>query len=149
MISIDDFLVFADRTYDGFGRALDRLDDTSVNALPDLPSPNSAFQLVVHTVAAVDWWTSHIILGHPSDRNRPAEFEATGTRAEAQHALATSRAKLHELGPALAGATTYVNQPQTEEPLAGEWTVGACMVHVYEELAQHLGHLELTVDLVT
>ncbi len=148
MITIDDFLVFADRTFDGFRRALERLDDETINTLPELPDPNSPFQLVIHTVSAVDWWTSHIVLGHLSDRDRPSEFVAVGTMAEAQQALDTSQRKLHELGSALGAATTIANPPETQTPLETQWTVGTCMIHAYEEMAQHLGHLEITVDLV-
>ena len=36
----------------------------------------------------------------------------------------------------------------TTSYLDGEWTVGAALIHAYEELAQHLGHLEITADLV-
>lgn len=149
MISIDDFLLFSDRTLDGFRGALERLNDTTVNALPNLPSPNSPYQLVVHSLSAADWWTDHIILGNPSDRDRPAEFEAAGTVAQLHVTLDDAQAKLHQLGPALAAATNVAFPPATQTPLAGEWTVGACMIHVYEELAQHLGHLEITVDLVS
>lgn len=149
MITIDDFLLFADRTLDGYRVALDRLDDSTVNKLPDLPGPNSPYQLIIHTVSALDWWTSHIVLGHPSSRDRPAEFEATGSVAEARAALDAAQAKLHELAPALAEATSLAEAPQTQTPLGAEWTVGACMIHAYEEMAQHLGHLEITVDLLS
>ncbi len=148
MISIDDFLLFADRTLDGFRRALERLDDESVNALPALPSPNSPFQLVAHSVAATRWWTDHIVLGNPSDRDRPAEFEAAGPVEEALAAVDDLQALLHRLGPELAGATDIAGEPRTQQALGAEWTVGACMIHSYEELAQHLGHLEITVDLL-
>ena len=149
MISIDDFLLFADRTLDGFRRSLARLDDSTVNRKPDLPGSNSPYQLVVHTMSAVDWWTSHIVLGEPSDRDRPAEFEAAGTVAELRSVLDTGQAKLHDLADRLDAATVAVNKPETQTPLAREWTVGACLIHAYEEMAQHLGHLELTVDLVS
>ena len=44
----------------------------------------------------------------------------------------------------------------TNEPLAGynpaggpdNWTQGAAMIHTYEELAQHLGHMDITRDLL-
>jgi len=148
MISIDDFLSFSDRTFNGYRRALDRLDDTTVNVLPDLPGANSPYQLVIHALGAMDWWTSHIILGNPSDRDRPTEFEASGTLDTALQELSAGQERLHALGPQLAAAVELANPAQTSTPFEGEWTVGACMIHVYEELAQHLGHLEITVDLV-
>jgi len=148
VITIDDFLLFSDRTLDGFRRALDRLDDGSINALPDLAGSNSAFQLVTHTLGAVDWWTVHIVLGRPSDRDRPAEFTATGTVHEALAAIDAAQAQLHSLRDDLAEATEIAVEPEPESDIGVEWTVGACLIHAYEEMAQHLGHLELTVDLV-
>ena len=50
--------------------------------------------------------------------------------------------------PLLDAATELTEIPQTQTPLAGEWTVGAALIHAYEELAQHLGHLEVTADLL-
>lgn len=149
MITIDDFLLFSDRTLDGFRRALDRLDDDSVNMIPDLPDANSPFQLIAHTVSAVDWWTSHIVLGHPSDRDRPSEFVATGSVAEARDALDSCAHKLHSLRDGLDAAVDIAQTPRTQQELGAEWTVGACLIHAYEEMAQHLGHLEITVDVVT
>ena len=148
MIEIDDFLLFCDRTFDGYRRALERLDDDTVNAVPDLPSPNSPFQLVIHAVSAAHWWTAHITLGQPVDRDRPAEFEASGTIDEALAALDQAQLQLHEDAPELAIATELAEPPQTQTPLGKPWTVGAALIHTYEELAQHLGHLEITVDLV-
>jgi hypothetical protein len=148
MISIDDFLTVSDRTFDGFRKSLERLDDDTVNAVPDLPEANSAFHLVVHTLGALDWWTSRIVLGHHIERDRPAEFLDAGTVAHLDAALDQAQAKLHQIGPALAAATTIAPEPQTVTPLGAEWTAGACIIHAYEEMAQHLGHLEITVDLV-
>ena len=149
MITVDDFLRFSERTLEGFRSALERLDESTVNALPALPDPNSPYQLVMHTVSAVDWWTSHIILGNPTDRDRPAEFVATGSLAEAVALIAVCQSKLRELAPLLAAATDIAPGPRAEQQLGPEWTVGACLIHAYEEMAQHLGHLEITVDLLT
>ena len=105
MITVDDFLRFSERTLEGFRSALERLDESTVNALPALPDPNSPYQLVMHTVSAVDWWTSHIILGNPTDRDRPAEFTATGSLVDAIALIGGCEEKLPELAPLLATAT--------------------------------------------
>lgn len=149
-ISMTDFLVFSDRTLDGFGRAIGRLDDSTINARPSaLPQANTPFALVTHSFGAIDWWAGHIILGEPSDRDRDGEFTATGTCAEALAACDDARRRLHGWAPLLDAAADLAVAPQTQMPLAGEWTVGAALIHIYEELAQHLGHLEITVDLLT
>ena len=131
-ITVDEFVLFCERTIGGMVATLDRLDDTTVNALPPLPEPNSAFQLVTHALGACEWWTAHVVCGHPSARERAA----------------AATARLRHLAPELAAATDLAVEARTETPLAAEWTVGTALLHTYEELAQHLGHLEITVDLV-
>ncbi len=148
-ISMTDLLVFSDRTIDGFVRAVERLDDSMINARPAaLPQANTPFALVTHSFGAMDWWAGHIILGEPSDRDRDGEFTAAGTCAQALDACAAARARLHAWAPRIDATPTLAVPPQTQMPLAGEWTVGAALIHIYEELAQHLGHLEMTVDLL-
>ena len=93
-ITVDDFLLFCDRTIDGYREALERLDDDLINAVPPIPGANTPYRLVVHALGACDWWTSHIVLGHPSDRDRDAEFVATGTVTDATDALAVAWARL-------------------------------------------------------
>ncbi len=145
MISIEDFLLFADRTLDGWERVVGRLDDETINARP-AEGANSVFVLVTHMAGATRFWTEHIILGLDSDRDRDAEFIASGSVDEAIGVIRNTRSLLHELAPDLAKATVLANHPVTATPIAGEWTVGAAMVHVYEELAQHLGHAEVAAD---
>ena len=148
MISVDDFLLFCNRTLDGYDRALAGLDDETVNALPPLPDPNSAYQLVTHAVGARTWWTARVVCGHEVERDRHGEFNTAGTADDARKKLADFRRLLAELGPELATASELAIIPNTQTPLGAPWTVGAALIHVYEELAQHLGHLQITVDLV-
>ena len=147
MIRVDDFVLFCNRTLDGYERALGRLDDGSVNAVPSTGG-STPFQLVVHAMGATRWWTEHHVCGHEVERDRDAEFEASGPVAAAEASVSALRSLLDELAPAMAEATEVHFHPTTQTPLGRDWTVGACLIHAYEELAQHLGHLELTVDLL-
>lgn len=148
MISVDDFVRFCGRTLDGYDRALARLDDETVNATP--PTGGSTpLQLVVHATAACRWWTAHHVCGLAVERDRDAEFEATGSVESASVHIDDLRSLLDTLRPEMDAATAVHFDPTTQTPLGVEWTVGACLIHAYEELAQHLGHLEITVDLLT
>jgi hypothetical protein len=149
VIGVEDFVRFCVRTIDGMIRALDRLDDATVVAVPpQLPGANSPYALVTHALGALEWWTGHMVCGHPSTRDRDAEFRAGGTVAEAVAAAEAGKARIRSLAPELAAATSIAGTPRTSIPLEGDWTIGACLIHAYEELAQHLGHLEITVDLL-
>ncbi|NNK92661.1 MAG: DinB family protein [Acidimicrobiia bacterium] len=147
-ITASDFIRFCERTIDGTESAFCRLDDESVNERPDLPGANSPFVLVTHALGAFDWWVGHVVCGHPSDRDRAAEFTATGSVADLHGLVAASRRRLRDLAPEIETATRLHREPHLQNPLPGGWTVGAALIHAYEELAQHLGHLEITVDLV-
>lgn len=148
MITIDDFLLFTRRTVTGTLAAVDRLGDERVNVRPDLPGVSTPFQLVTHAFAAAEFWCAHIVCGHPTDRVRDDEFLAAGTVADLHAAADALLARLDALAPEMAAATELAHQPETQTPLEAPWTVGAAVIHAYEELAQHLGHLEMTADVL-
>lgn len=148
-ITVDDFEVFCRRSFDGVRRVVDRLGDDLINERPRATAGNSPYALVTHIVGACEWWVGHIVLGDEIDRDRDGEFVASGTVAELHQAIAAWLDDLAERKPRLAATTELAGMPATEDPLDGEWTVGAALIHAYEELAQHLGHLEITADLLT
>lgn len=123
------------------------MDDDTANRLPDLPGANSAYQLLTHCLGMAHEWTRQEILGEPSGRDREAEFEASGSVSEL---VARARVVREELRADLARITP-------EAPILGRrgegrfWggSVEGVLVHVIEELCQHLGHLEITRDIVT
>ncbi|QIM20350.1 DUF664 domain-containing protein [Phycicoccus sp. HDW14] len=80
-------------------------------------------------------------------RDRAAEFSATGTVAEALALLGSARAALREDVSATAFREPPVN-PTDDDPAVRYATQGDILLHVYEELAQHLGQLEVTRDLL-
>ncbi len=92
-------------------------------------------------------WGRTVNRGIAVPRDRDAEFVATGTVAEALAALARARAALHE-----DVAATSFREPPADPPASrhddGYATAGAVLLHVYEELAQHLGQLEVTRDVL-
>ena len=81
MITVDDFLVFTRRTVAGTLAAVDRLGDERINTWPDLPGVSTPYQLVTHAFAAAEYWCSHIVCGHPTQRVRDDEFRASGSVA--------------------------------------------------------------------
>lgn len=147
-VSTTDLLTFCHRTIDGMTRAIAWLDDELANTQPSLPNANTPAQLVVHALSACEWWIRGIVCGDEVARDRDAEFEATATTNELQARCAATKSLLTELAPRVAAATEVHFNPVTRVPLGQPWTVGLALVHAYEELAQHLGHLEITVDLL-
>lgn len=148
MISTRDFVFFCERTIDLMIEALGRLDDDGVNERPNMPGANTPAQLVTHALGAAHFWTAEVICGHDSGRSRADEFSAIATLDELVALAETAKQRLRDLEPELDAATEVTVQPMTQRPFPVPWTVGLAKMHVYEELAQHLGHLEVTVDLL-
>ena len=94
-------------------------------------------------------WGGHAIAGHAVDRDRAAEFVATGSVADLLETVAAGRDQLAVDLETLESADPPRGAPKPEDlerPLGH--SQGAVAWHIYEELAQHLGHLELTRDIV-
>lgn len=146
-ITVDDFEVFCNRSFAGVMSVVDRLGNDLINERPSTGG-SSPFALVTHILGACEWWVGHMVVGDISTRVRDDEFTASGTIADLEAAVAGWLDLLAQRKPAIALATELAGTPQTQQPLQGEWTVGAALIHAYEELAQHLGHLEITADLL-
>jgi len=146
-VTSDDYLAFIDITLDGYRWALARLDDTTVNQRPEVEGANSPYALITHATGACRWWLLHITIGQPTDRVRDDEFLGQGPVSDLTTVIDDLQRDLHQAGPQLDAATELAVDPGWS-PEGWAWTVGSVAMHAYEELAQHLGHLELTVDLV-
>ena len=125
------------------------MDDDSVNAIPDLPGANSAYQIVFHCCGMLEWWTRSVILGVDVDRDRDAEFVSSGSVAGLLTRVAAVREQFAEDMGAIDPAAPLRGDPSEEyrgTPLAD--SAEGVLLHVLEELAQHHGHLEITRDLI-
>lgn len=153
MITIEEYLTFCDKALDGYAAILRELGESHLNAsltsvagLEKVGS-NSAFALVAHAVGVMGRWGRTVNRGIVVPRDRDAEFTATGTVDEALALLDLGRARLHEDARAVDPTAPPVNPPADRDRTAYA-TQGAVLQHIYEELAQHLGQLEVTRDVL-
>jgi hypothetical protein len=148
VITPDSYLTFCDRALDAYAVCVRELGDPLVNAsVPSLEGSNSAFALVSHVVGVMGRWGRTVNRGIVVPRDRDAEFTATGTVDEALALLEAGRARLHEDVHASDPAAPPANPPAGRDGPAYE-TQGDVLLHVHEELAQHLGQLEVTRDVL-
>ena len=149
MISVEDYLFFVDDALDAMVGIVVDLGDESANRRPDLPGANSAYAILTHCLGVMEYWAGCIVAGRTIQRDRAAEFRATGPVAELAERV--SRAK-RQLRDDLADWDPFA--PPRGTPRPGDVdqpfgrTQGGALMHVYEELAQHRGQLELTRDVV-
>ncbi|WP_299441416.1 DUF664 domain-containing protein [uncultured Phycicoccus sp.] len=145
MISTEEYLRYCDAALDQYAAVCRELGDDLVNArLDDVAGSNSAFALVAHVVGVMARWGRTVNRGILVPRDRDAEFTATGTLDDALDLLARGRAALHEDVHAASPHDPPADPPDGEDV----GTQGAVLLHVYEELAQHLGQLEVTRDVL-
>ena len=93
-LELDDYLWYVDRAINSMCSIARQLGDWRVNERPDLSGANSAYALVTHCCGVMADWGGYAIAGHPVDRNRPAEFVATGTVADLLETVAAARDQL-------------------------------------------------------
>lgn len=138
-----------DRALDGMVQILNSLGDELVNQRPDLDGANSPFGIVTHCIGVARWWSGEVVGGGTVARDREAEFSATGRVADLVARIPEAREALADA--VAAGGWAEKNRGPVPAGFADTpvgLTRGGALLHVYEELAQHLGHLELTRDIL-
>lgn len=144
-LSLDDYLWFVDEALAGMAAIVTELGDDLANRRPDLPGANSPYAVLTHCLGVVEWWAGHAVAGRVVERDRDAEFLASGPVAELVARVEEARRRLR----------ADVATVESTAPLRGTdglWpgdehlpiarTQGGALVHVYEELAQHRGQME-------
>jgi hypothetical protein len=123
-----------------------RLGDDLVGVRPLTAHTNAVAPLVVHCCGVTEFWLGHVGCGRPSHRDRAAEFTATATIAELRDLVAKTllqaEADLREIH--LGTRSPYGDERRhlVEE----DGSDAALLLHVVEELFQHLGHCEIAAD---
>ena len=146
MINDGDYLYFVDRALDGMADVLADLGDDLANRRPDLPGANSPYAIVTHCLGVLDYWAGHLVAGRAVDRDRDAEFTASGPVSDLVARIAAAKRTLRDDVAAADPAAPLRAEPPPHYRLLPGITQGWALQHVYEELAQHHGHLELTRD---
>ncbi|MFC8504013.1 DinB family protein [Pedococcus sp. NPDC057267] len=144
MITAEVYLRFCDEALVAMRDIVTGLGDDLANRRPDLPGANSPGQILTHCLGVCAAWASTINLNRPVPRDRAGEFTATAPVADLASATDALRADF-------AG---WVRDARPDEPPARPdgrddyATQGEVLLHVYEELAQHRGQLEVTRDIL-
>ncbi|NHA68057.1 mycothiol transferase [Phycicoccus flavus] len=148
MVTGEQFLRYCDDALDQYAALCRRLGDDLVDArLEHVEGSNSASAVVAHVCGVMGFWARTTNRGLAVPRDRDAEFTATGTVEDALALLEHARTRLYEDVAASEVHAPPVN-PVTDDVTVVYETQGDVLLHVYEELAQHLGQLEVTADVL-
>jgi Protein of unknown function (DUF664) len=131
----------------------DRLGDGLVNTRPVAHQTNAVAALIVHCCAVTEFWIGHVALGRPSRRDREAEFSTTATVGELHAMVDATLAQVDKDLAAIESGKTQPDRTGRQFLLEGDegaaLTDSAIVLHVLEELYQHLGHMEIAADALT
>jgi hypothetical protein len=144
MIDVDDYLYFVDEALEGMVAMVTELGDDLANRRLDVPGSNSPYALGV-----MEYWGGAMVAGRTIERDRDAEFRAGGPVADL---VRRTRLARRQLDADLAGLEPLAPPRGTPEPEDADLplgrTQGGVLIHVYEELAQHRGQMEVTRDVL-
>lgn len=130
---------------------LQGLSESQLNWRPPVPKANSAYAIATHTLSNARAWVLGIACGQPMNRDRPAEFRASGPSAAAL--VDEAKRLAQDIEAALAPLTSATSidalsrRPTSGAKASPMISVREALIHVVEHAATHLGHLQLTRDL--
>lgn len=103
---------------------------------------NTFAVIATHAVAASEFKTLHAVGGGPTKRNRPAEFEATGSVAETRVRYAQWLDGVHDLLATFTDADLDQELHSAEDAARG-WRAAEILLQALDHLALHAGHLQI------
>lgn len=149
-VSVADYLWFVDLALDTMVGIVEELGDDLANRRPPFRDTNSAYGILTHCLGVMEYWGGATVAERPVRRDRSAEFAARGDVAglvrRTEQARRRLREDLVELDAAAPPSGVGRNPSLRRVPYAE--SKGAVLLHVIEELFQHLGHMELTRDVL-
>ena len=150
VLSVDDFLWYVDQALRSMTAIVEELGDEGANAPPSLPGANSAYAILFHCLGVMEYWGGHMVAGRTIRRDRDAEFRASGPVGPLLERVAAARRRLEAdvavLDPTAPPRDAPMYPEDAELPFGR--SQGGVLIHILEELYQHLGQMELTRDIL-
>ncbi len=147
-ISPETCLWFVDLALGQMTAIVRQLGDDRANQHLAVAGANSPYAILTHCLGVMEFWGGATVAGRHIERDRAAEFTATGSVDTLLERAEASRRRLHaDVADAdWDEAPIGFGSGDTEEPYHRD--KGAVMLHIVEELFQHLGHMEVTRDVL-
>ena len=128
--------------------AIDGIPDEDFNtwkpaaARDDGHGMNTFAALAIHIVYAAEHMTLHAVGGQPSQRNREAEFEATGSLDEIRTRYDKWLDAVHNLVADFSDADLN-RESHSERYTERGWKTAEILFHALDHTALHVGHLQI------
>jgi hypothetical protein len=148
-ISVDELISYVERAIDEMGGIVRDLGGDLANRRPDLPGANSPYAILRHCLGVMDFWGGQVVAGHTVRRDRDAEFRAAGPVPGLIEAAAEAKVRFRANAAAAdPGAAVRGTHPGMEPGDLEVVSQGSSLLHVLEEVTQHLGQMEITRDVL-
>jgi hypothetical protein len=148
-VSAADYLWFSDLALGIMASIVEELGDELANRHPDISGANTPYAVLTHCLGVLEYWGGATVAGRTIQRDRAAEFTAAGPVAPLVERVAQARRRLSQDLSGLESAEEPAHvRRDPDDPVPYTETKGAVLLHVLEELFQHLGHMELTRDIL-
>ncbi len=136
-----------DESLDAMRAAITGASADALNGRPAGDDSNPIAVLVVHALSSTRWWLS-VALGQPvPERDRPAEFLTTV--ASADELLGSFDPIAADCRALLSTDVAFDPGAIREDPRDGDKVTAAwALIHAVEHLREHVGHAELTRQLL-
>lgn len=137
-----------DRIGHGVFETLADVPQNLLNQQIPLPEANSLFALATHLLGSGEFWVLTLAGGREVNRNRDAEFTASGTFEQLQERCDRWLAAVHEVldGMPSEPLNRIAEPPAAYRGMVGDepMTVRDCLLHAVEHSALHQGQIEIT-----
>lgn len=128
------------------------INEEDLNRALTLPESNSLFALATHLVGAGEFWVLVLVGQRDIPRDRPAEFHATGRAKDLLARYERWLQAVHEVLDTLSDESldAVVRTPVGYRSTTTREThnVRDALLHAVEHSALHLGHIQLTRQLL-
>ena len=146
-VAAPDYLWFVDLALREMAGIVEQLGDDLANRRPPFRDANSPYAILTHCLGVMEYWGGATVAERPVQRDRAAEFAATATSAGCCGAPSRRAGGCRDDIAALDAAAPPAGvRPDPDEPVPYAETKGSVLLHILEELFQHLGQMEITRD---
>ena len=126
--------------------AVEKLGDDGVNWQPPAPGTNPAAVIVSHMCGSEAAWVGEYVGGVPAHRDRAAEFQSPqktvkGLTVVVDRAQASSQTAISKHTSVSLNKLAATGRPEFKG------TLRDCVLHALTHESEHVGHLELTLQL--
>jgi len=145
---VEHVMWFVDNALDQMAVILRDLGDELANRPPTTEGTNSPYVILTHCLGVMEFWGGATVAGRTVTRDRAAEFVASGSVSDLLSRASSARRRLEQDLEGIDSGAAPVGVEGRIEPEPYQEAKGAVVLHIIEELYQHLGQMELTRDLL-